>query len=261
MESADEESKNNIEDKDDSRFPLINIYNKLTLISKDSSGNYLLKDKKDIYICGKMNSHASDIKYNFQACTFHLYIPSENQLFYSNMNSEDCFTNSLKWNYKLYKNIRECLTNSELNLKRYYFAINNTSTRDNANSSKEKDKDKDDLEIDENKNYLELHFYLKKRDIVVFRLLLEEIIQNDPYSYFINQVIIMDNSCEEELLLKKKKQFKQNNEIKEIENNIRIINDDYEKKTKEMIIKFNLLNKSKIEEEKNLKIKLKKNGK
>ena len=212
MESIDEESKNNNEDNDNSRFPLINIYNKLVIITKDTSGNLLLKDKKDIYICGKMNSHASDIKYNFQACTFHLYIPEENKLYYSNMNSEDCFTNTLKWNYKLYKNIRECLTNSELNFRRYYFIINNASSREN--SSKEKDKDKDDLEIDENKNYLELHFYLKKRDIVVFRLLLEEIIQNDPYSYFINQVIVMDNSCEEELLLKKKKKFKQDNEMK-----------------------------------------------
>lgn len=259
MESNDEESKNNNEDNDTSRFPLINIYNKISILSKDSSGN-LLKDKKDVYICGKMSSHASDIKYNFQACNFHIYIPADNTLYYSNMNSEDCFTNTLKWNYKLFKNIRECLTNSEVNLRRYYFIINNSS-RDNSSKEKDRDKDKDDLELEANKNYLELHFYLKKRDIVVFRLLLEEIIQNDPYIYFINQVIIMDNNCEEELLVKKKKKFKQDNEIKEIKNKIKEINDEYEKKTKEMIIKFNLLNKSKIKEEKNLLIKLKKNKK
>ena len=41
MESNDEESKNNNEDNDTSRFPLINIYNKISILSKDSSGNLL----------------------------------------------------------------------------------------------------------------------------------------------------------------------------------------------------------------------------
>ena len=76
-----------------------------------------------------------------------------------------------------------------------------------------------------------------------------------------NQVMMLDNECEEELLIKKKKQFKQDNEIKEVENYIKGINDNYEKKTKEMLIKFNKLNKSKIKEEEKLKIKLEKNDK
>ena len=71
----------------------------------------------------------------------------------------------------------------------------------------------------------------------------------------------MDNKIEDDLIQKKKKKFKQDKEIKEIENIIKENNDKYEKKTKEMIIKFNMLNKSKIEEEKRLKNKLSVNKK
>ena len=203
-----------------------------------------------------MFSHTLLAKYNFAACEFQIY-SQDNKLYHSNMNSEDCFTNTLKWNYKLFKNIRECLTNSEINIKKYYFAINNSSSRENSS----KEKEKDELGFESNKNYLELHFFVKKRDIVAFRLLLEEIIVNEPYLYFINQIIELDNNYEEDLLKKKMKQFKQNKEIKEIENNIKEINDGYENKTKEILIKFNMLNKCKLEEEKRLKIKLKDNKK
>ena len=71
-----------------------------------------------------------------------------------------------------------------------------------------------------------------------------------------NQVLMLDNECEEELLMKKKKKYKQDKELKEVEDYIKGINDNYEKKTKEILIKFNKLNKSKKEEEKKLKIKL-----
>ena len=254
MDSNDEESKNNNYELDNSILPIMNIYNKFPLCSKDSKGNINLDNNKLIYICGKMLSHTLLAKYNFPACDFYIYSPENNSLYHSNMNSEDCFTNSLKWNYKLFKNIRDCLTNSEINIKKYYFAINNSAAREN--SSKEKDRERDELGMESNSNYLELHFIVKKRDIVAFRMLLEEIIVNDPNLYFINQVIDMDNKTGEELIEKKKKQFKQDKEIKEIENQIKEINDKYEKKTKEMIIKFNMLNKSKIEEEKRLKEKL-----
>lgn len=114
----------------------------------------------------------------------------------------------------------------------------------------------EDLIMENNKTYLELHFIVKKKDIVTFRLLLEEIIQNDNDIFFLNQVIMIDKECEEDLLNKKKKQFKQENEINEVESYIKGINDNYDKKTKEILIKFNKLNKSKIEEEEKLKIKL-----
>ena len=253
MDSNDEESKNNYENIN-SILPIINIFNKFPLSSKDSSGNLIKDNNNLIYICGKMFNHTLLAKYNFPACDFFIYSPEKNNLYHSNMNSEDCFTNSLKWNYKLFKNIRQCLTNTEVNYNKYYFIINNSSKE---NSSKVKDKEKDELGMESNNNYLELHFLVKKRDIVAFRLLLEEIIVNEPNLYFINQVIELDNKNEEELIEKKRKQYKQNKEIKEIKNGIKEINDAYEKKTKELIIKFNMLNKSKIEEEKKLKIKLK----
>ena len=76
-------------------------------------------------------------------------------------------------------------------------------------------------------------------------------------SFFINQVMLLDNEYEDYLEKKKKKKFKQDNEIREIENYIKNVNDEYEKKTKEILIKFNMLNKSKIEEENKLKLKIK----
>ena len=81
---------------------------------------------------------------------------------------------------------------------------------------------------------------------------MEEIIQNDNDLFFMNQVILIDNECEEELMEKKKKKYKQDLELNEIQNYIKGINDNYEKKTKEILIKFNKLNKSKIEEEEKL---------
>ena len=259
MDSNDEESTNNKIETDNSILPLISIYNKFYLCSKDSSGNIIKEKNKLIYICGKMFSHTLLAKYNFPACDFYLYSKEKNNLYHSSMNSEDCFTNSLKWNYKLFKNIRDCLINSEINIKKYYFAINNSSSREN--SSKEKVREKDELGMESNNNYLELHFLVKKKDIVAFRLLLEEIIINDPHLHFIGQVIELDNKIEDDLIEKKKKKFRQDKEIKEIENIIKENNDKYEKKTKEMIIKFNMLNSSKVEEEKRLKKKLNVNKK
>ena len=196
-----------------------------------------------------MEHHTTVAKYSFEACKFYLYSPSEKRLYYSSMNSDDCFSNAIKWNNKLFKNIRECLTKEQTNIKKYYFILNN-----NSKDSKEKE----DLIMENNKTYLELHFIVKKKDIVTFRLLLEEIIQNDNDIFFLNQVIMIDKECEEDLLNKKKKQFKQENEINEVESYIKGINDNYDKKTKEILIKFNKLNKSKLEEEEKLKIKLEK---
>ena len=249
MDLNDEDSKNTF-DESSSYFPLLNIYNKIILASKDSSGKVQLDENNYLYICGKMESHTTLAKYSFEACKFYLYSPSENRLYYSSMHSDDCFSNAIKWNNKLFENIRECLTKEQNNVKKYYFILNN-----NAKDSKEKE----DLIFENNKTYLELHFFAKKKDIVAFRLLLEEIIQNDKDIFFLNQVIMIDKESEEDLLTKKKKQFKQQNEINEVENYIKGINDSYEKKTKEILIKFNKLNKSKIEEEEKLKIKLENN--
>ena len=153
MDSNDEESKN-LNDDESSNFPLINIYNKIPLSIRDSSGNLQLNENNYIYICGKMFSHTSLAKYSFEACEFYLYSPSERKLYHSLMNSEDCFSNAIKWNNKLFKNIRECLTKDDINIKKYYFIINN-----NGKESKEKE----ELMLENNKTYLELHFFAKKK--------------------------------------------------------------------------------------------------
>ena len=252
MDLNDEDSKNMF-DESSSNFPLINIYNKILLAKKDSSGRIEFDKNNYIYICGKMFSHTSLAKYSFEACEFYLFSPSEKRLYHSLMNSEDCFSNALKWNIKLFKNIRECLTKENINTKKYYFIMNNNYDKDS--------KEKEELIFENNKTYLELHFIVKKKDIVAFRLLLEEIIQNDKDIFFLNQVIMIDNECEEDLLIKKKKEYKQNNEITAVKNYINGINDNYEKNTKEILIKFNKLNKCKVEEEEKLKIKLEKSKK
>jgi hypothetical protein len=249
MDSNEEDSKNYY-DESSANFPLMNIYNKIQLLTRDSSNNLVLKENNYMYICGKMFSHTSLAKYSFEACEFYLYSPSDNRLYHSLMNSEDCFSNALKWNIKLFKNIRDCLTKEEINIKKYYFIVNSNMNKENSS------KEKEEIIFENNKTYLELHFMVKKRDIVAFRLLLEEIIQNDNDLFFMNQVILIDNECEEELMEKKKKKYKQDLELNEIQNYIKGINDNYEKKTKEILIKFNKLNKSKIEEEEKLKIKL-----
>ena len=73
MDSNDEESTNNKIETDNSILPLISIYNKFYLCSKDSSGNIIKEKNKLIYICGKMFSHTLLAKYNFPACDFYLY--------------------------------------------------------------------------------------------------------------------------------------------------------------------------------------------
>ena len=251
MDSNVEESNYELE-TGNSILPIITIYNKFPIFPKDSKGHISKDNYSSIYICGKMLSHTLLAKYNFPACDFYFYSPEGNNLYHSSMDSEECFTNSLKWNYKLFKNIRDCLINPEINLNKYYFQINNSNNRENSS----KEKERDELGMESNNNYLELHFLVKKKDIVAFRLLLEEIVVNEPNLYFINQVIELDSKNENDLNEKKKKKFKQDNEIKEINYKIKNINDDYEKKAKEMIIKFNMLNKSKIEEERRLENKL-----
>ena len=191
MDSNDEESKNMYDES--SNFPLIKIYNKIPLVVKDDSESINFDKKKYIYICGKMLSHTSIAKYSFEACEFYIYSPWENKLYHSSMYSGDCFSNALKWDYKFFKNIRECLTTEEINIKKHYFIINI-----NGKDSKEKE----DLIFENNKTYLELHFIVKKKDVVAFRLLLEEIIQSDKDIFFMNQVMMLDNECEEELLIK-----------------------------------------------------------
>ena len=221
-------------------FNTIGIINKIQL-KKKLDNNEKLIDDKIIYISGKMYSHTTIGKYTFQACDFFLFFPEENKLYRSIMNSEDCFTNSLKWTPNFSKRIRASL-NSKKNSKNFYFIINNINFNNN-----------DDIEIN-CKKFLELHFIVDKKDVTSFRLLLEEIVENEPFIFFNNKIIELNKELEINVREKEKKYFQKEFSINEIENNTKEKEKNFEKRKKEIITKFFLLI-----EEKNKKIeKLKK---
>ena len=113
----------------------------------------------------------------------------------------------------------------------------------------------DDAKEDEigsvEKKYLELHFVKDKDDIIVFRLLLQAIVEENPFVFMLEKGIMLDKE-EDEVLMSKCARFSNKvNEIERIESEINENEKMYEKKQKEMIVKFYLLN-----QEKNNKIKM-----
>ena len=206
-------------------FNTIGIINKIQLKKKI---NNQLENDKIIYISGKMYSHTTVGNYLFQACDFYLFSSEDNKLYHSIMNSNDCFTNTLKWTSNFFKRIRASL-NSKNQSKKFYFII--SEINDNNN---------DDIEIN-NKKFFELHFIIKKQDITSFRLLLEEIVENEPNIFFSNKIMELNKELEDRIREKEDKYFKKENSINEIENNIKEKEDNFKIKKNEMITKFYLL--------------------
>ena len=122
--------------------------------------------------------------------------------------------------------------------KRYYFIINNPIEGSNKN---------DYFETNYNKIYLELHFLGKDKDVVAFKLLLEDNVKLDPYYFFLTKVTQIDNIDENNLLEKEKKKFQQEKEIIELNNSISEMEIKNKIEIKEKFIKFYLLNRTKIE--------------
>jgi hypothetical protein len=206
-------------------FNTIGIINKIQLKKKL---NNKLENDKIIYISGKMYSHTTVGNYLFQACDFYLFSPEDNKLYHSIMNSNDCFTNTLKWTTNFFKRIRASL-NSKNQSKKFYFII--SEINDNNN---------DDIESN-NKKFFELHFIVKNQDITSFRLLLEEIIENESNVFFSNKIIELNKELEDRVREKEEKYFKKEDSIKDIENNIKEKEDTFKNKKNEMITKFYLL--------------------
>ena len=206
-------------------FNTIGIINKIQLKKKI---NNQLENDKIIYISGKMYSHTTVGNYLFQACDFYLFSPEDNKLYHSIMNSNDCFTNTLKWTSNFFKRIRASL-NSKNQSKKFYFII--SEINDNNN---------DDIESN-NKKFFELHFIVKNQDITSFRLLLEEIIENESNVFFSNKIIELNKELEDRVREKEEKYFKKEDSIKDIENNIKEKEDNFKNKKNEMITKFYLL--------------------
>jgi hypothetical protein len=206
-------------------FNIIGIINKIQLKKKL---NNKLENDKIIYISGKMYSHTTVGNYLFQACDFYLFSPEDNKLYHSIMNSNDCFTNTLKWTTNFFKRIRASL-NSKNQSKKFYFII--SEINDNNN---------DDIESN-NQKFFELHFIVKNQDITSFRLLLEEIIENESNVFFSNKIIELNKELEDRVREKEEKYFKKEDSIKDIENNIKEKEDNFKNKKNEMITKFYLL--------------------
>ena len=206
-------------------FNTIGIINKIQLKKKI---NNQLENDKIIYISGKMYSNTKVENYLFKACEFYLFSSEDNKLYHSIMNSNDCFTNTLKWTSNFFKRIRASL-NSKNQSKKFYFII--SEINDNNN---------DDIEIN-NKKFFELHFIIKKQDITSFRLLLEEIVENEPNIFFSNKIMELNKELEDRVREKEDKYFKKENSINEIENNIKEKEDNFKIKKNEMITKFYLL--------------------
>jgi hypothetical protein len=223
----------NEEQEKETHFDTIGIYNKLYL--KKWLDNKLDYDHF-IYICGKMFSHTTLGKYSFEACDFWILDPSNDnniKLYHSVMNSENCFTESLKWNPNFFQKIRGCLNSSNWNKNTFYFNI--TDREEYIQNESEKII----------KKYLELHFIVNKKDIVSFRLALEEYVQNDPQIFFIDQVINLELNEQEILRNNQKNYYNKEQEIEKTKFDIENIQKNYENKKKEITVKFYLLNKEK----------------
>lgn len=243
-------------------------------ISNDNENNGFNSSLDKLIVCGKFFAHKLHTKYNFQACDFLIYYPGlKNNIFHSEMLSEDCFTSSLKWNENFFRKIYLALT--EPVIKNGYFSIfyerDNTQNKMSECNINYKTK-KLEIEINlpnkidetieendifqdldlgndvpiENKNkFLELHFLVDNKDITAFRLLLKEIYDENPINTILKKALEFEKH-ESNRLSDKQKSFS----IKEIEmENLKksVIEKQgvLEKKRREYMYKFYLLNKEK----------------
>jgi len=250
------------------------VFSKLSLknyLDNEFSESEIQNNLNKAIICGKFFSHKLNNKYNFHACDFIVYYPAyKNNLFYSEMKSEECFTNSLKWNENFFKKIRFALSEG-VSKTNCYFGIyyereeskNNTNENNNIqeNSNKiENDNDEEDLFKDfdfgdektflNKKKFLELHINISNQDIIAFRLDLKEVYDENPLNTIMSRLIEYEKS--ETLNIINKQRTLSENEI-EIEKLKKILEKKeklLEKQKREFLYKFYLLNL-----EKNKKIK------
>ena len=186
------------------------------------------------------------------------------------MQSEDCFTNILKWNQNFFNKIRIAFLDSssfksghfgiyfeeknEKNKKKLEIEIN--VVHDQLNKALESDdiyQDLDlgiDLEYEIKKKILELHFNVENKDITAFSLDLTEVYDENPLKTLMEKVQEYEK-VENLKLMNKQKMFCQNEiEIEKVKSELKEKEELCEKKKREYVYKFNLLYK-----EKNKKIK------
>jgi hypothetical protein len=231
------------------------------------------KENEKIFVCGKMYDHPIISKHQFKACEFLIYLPRIKKLFHSEMESLDCFSNSLKWTLNFFKKIRLCLDTPE-GVKNTYFSINYEQKKDEKNgmiidlesetlpSTINHVQDEDlSHEFTERKIYLELHFLVESQDIIAFRLRLDHILEDKPEMVIMNKFLEYEKLENEKLLKKQEKSYELEKEICKMEKEISLANENLEKRKKQYVYKFYYLNKEKSKKINELSTAIKKEKK
>ena len=228
---------------DDSKLEELNIFTNLKITQLFGAK---VKDK-EIFLCGKMFEHVTQAKYTFKACDFFILFQNEiDSLYHSEMYSDDCFNGELKWNRKFFNKIRKYIS-TEIRSKNGYFSLNKNISQ----------KDKEDsigIEVGSgnDKLCLQLHLKIDNREFIVFRLFMNKYFTEKPDLFLFNKLLEIEadeNQKIKNFIIKSnqidKEQSKYKNDIKKLE-------EDFEKEKKSMIYKFWLLNEEKNKKKKEL---------
>ena len=199
---------------------------------------------KQFYLSGKMFEHSIDMKYQFKACEFLVYFPSLNppQLFLSEMNSQECFNNLLKWNENFFKKINKCLSGHEV--KNSYFCL---SYLKETTNEEEKDifTQTDTFTESDKKLCLTLEFAVDNKEILALRLDLTTLPDENPLNKMTNKLLEYEK-FEEEIIANSIKVISEKSiETEEIEQTIKKNEEDFSLKKKNYLFKFGLLNREK----------------
>jgi hypothetical protein len=218
-------------------FPEISVFTSFKLSSYLDGP--LEENSNFIFVTGKMFEHTAH-KYTFKAGEFYIYCPFNNKMFYSIMNSDECFTNSLKWNPNFFKKIRNSFIDSE--------AIKHTSytvkyEREDINEIKVTEfNDDGDLDGVVDRNiFFEINFIVESQEIVAFRLLLKPLLDDKPYITLINRLFEFEKYEDEKLREKQKVLMEKENDLVNLERQIKDTEDVYQAKKTDYLGKFYLL--------------------
>jgi len=251
----------------------ITIFNQLNIREYIGTNISAEDGNNSIYICGKIFSHLISAKYSFKACEFLIYTPFNNKLFYSTMNSDECFTSTLKWNHNFFKKVRLCLESSE-KINNTYFSINYENKIDikinNTNRNLMSNNIATNFEIEEceyneeftdKKLYFELHFVVDGQDIIAFRMHLNHIIDDKPNNTLLNKLLEYDKQETEIIADRQIKLHDKQREIDKMEKEIKKTEDDFSQFKKQSLYKLYYLNKEKNKKITELNNQLKKEKK
>jgi len=202
---------------------------------------------KQFYLAGKMFEHSIDLKYQFKACEFLVYFPTLNppNLFLSEMNSQECFNNLLKWNDNFFKKINRCLSGHEV--KNSYFCLNYIKDTHYEPTQEEKDlfTQTETLTEADNKLCLTLEFSVDNKEILALKLNLLPMPEENPLLKMTSKLLEYEKFEDEIIENSIKIINEKTTETEEIEETIKKNEEDFSLKKKNYLYKFGLLNREK----------------